>query len=110
MIEVYNSAYGTQQKRRVLSMDEVTIHTQEICQFTSRPYILFEHKDFPLGALRAEFNGEIWCCDLDQERTMATYNKESVDAEIRKDPRISSKEAKLIHALLKGHKKNKKSG
>ena len=41
---------------------------------------------------------------------MTTYNKESVDAEIRKDPRISSKEAKLIHALLKGHKKNKKSG
>jgi hypothetical protein len=65
MIEVYNSAYGTQQKRRVLPMDEVTIHTQEICQFTARLYIIFEHKDFPLGGLRAEFNGEKWCCDLD---------------------------------------------
>jgi hypothetical protein len=65
MIEVYNSAYGTQQKRRVLSMDEVTIHTQKICQFTARPYIIFEHPDFPLGGLRAEFNGEKWCCDLD---------------------------------------------
>jgi len=64
MIEVYNSAYGTQTQRRVLSMDEVTIHTQEICQFTARPYIIFEHKDYPLGSLRAEFNGEKWCCDL----------------------------------------------
>ena len=64
MIEVYNSAYPTQQKRRVLSMDEVTIHTQEICQFTARPYIIFEHKDYPLGGLRAEYNGEKWYCDL----------------------------------------------
>ena len=64
MIEVYNSAYGTQQKRRVLSMDEVTIHTQEICPFTAQPYIIFEHKDYPLGGLRAEYNGEKWCCDL----------------------------------------------
>jgi len=64
MIEVYNSAYGTQTQRRVLSMDEVTIHTQEICQFTARPYIIFEHKDYPLGGLRAEFNGEKWCCHL----------------------------------------------
>lgn len=64
MIEVYNSAYGTQTQRRVLSMDEVTIHTQEICQFTARPYIIFEHKDYPLGGLRAEYNGEKWCCDL----------------------------------------------
>ena len=65
MIEVYNSAYGTQQKRRVLSMDEITIHTQEICLFTARPYIIFEHRDFPLGGLRAEFNGDRWCWDLD---------------------------------------------
>ena len=64
MIEVYNSAYGTQQQRRVLSMDEVTIHTQEICQFTARPYIIFEHKDFPLGALKAEFKDNRWEADL----------------------------------------------
>ena len=30
------------------------------------------------------------------------YNKEAVQKEIKKDPRIKSKEAKLIHALLKG--------
>ena len=36
---------------------------------------------------------------------MATYNKAAVDEAIRKDPRIKGKEAKLIHALLKGNKK-----
>ena len=32
----------------------------------------------------------------------ATYNKEAIDKEIKKDPRIKGKEAKLIHRLLKG--------
>ena len=35
---------------------------------------------------------------------MATYNKKAVDEAIKKDPQIKGKEAKLIHALLKGHK------
>jgi len=30
-----------------------------------RPYILFDHKDFPLGSLRAEFRNDVWECDLD---------------------------------------------
>jgi|TARA_A200000159_G_scaffold160648_1_gene181127 hypothetical protein len=68
MIEVFNSGYygviGTQQNRRVLSMDEVNIVTQKI-DYYGKPYIIFEHPDFPLGGLRAEFNGERWCCDLD---------------------------------------------
>lgn len=34
---------------------------------------------------------------------MTKYNKESVKEAIKKDPRIKPKEAKLIHALLKGH-------
>jgi hypothetical protein len=33
---------------------------------------------------------------------MAKYNKEAVEKEIKKDRRIKGKEAKLIHALLKG--------
>jgi len=33
--------------------------------YQSRPYILFEHKDFPLGALRADFMDGNWYCDLD---------------------------------------------
>ena len=30
------------------------------------------------------------------------YNKEAVDKAIKRDPRIKGKEAKAIHALLKG--------
>ena len=33
------------------------------------------------------------------------YDKEAVEKEIKKDPRIKGKEAKLIHALLKGRNK-----
>jgi hypothetical protein len=36
---------------------------------------------------------------------MNTYNKDSVQKEIQKDPRIKGREARLIHSLLKGHKK-----
>ena len=34
---------------------------------------------------------------------MNKYNKDAVEKAIKKDPRIKPKEAKLIHALLKGH-------
>lgn len=33
---------------------------------------------------------------------MVKYNKAAVEKEIRKDKRIKGKEARLIHALLKG--------
>lgn len=39
---------------------------------------------------------------------MAEYNKAAVDAEIRKDPRIKGKEARLIHALLRGREPSSK--
>lgn len=39
---------------------------------------------------------------------MSKYNKESVKEAIKKDPRIKPKEAKLIHALLKGHSTDSK--
>ena len=38
---------------------------------------------------------------------MPEYNKEEVDRAIRKDPRIKPREAKLIHALLKGRARKK---
>jgi hypothetical protein len=38
--------------------------TQKI-DYNAKPYILFEHKDYPLGALRAEYDGSYWQCDLD---------------------------------------------
>ena len=36
---------------------------------------------------------------------MAKYNKDAVNKEIKRDPRIKGKEAKAIHRLLKGESK-----
>lgn len=36
------------------------------------------------------------------------YNKDAVDQAIKKDKRIKGKEARLIHALLKGRQKEDK--
>ena len=36
---------------------------------------------------------------------MAAYNKKSVDDAIKRDPSIKPKQARLIHALLKGNRK-----
>ena len=62
MIKIHNRGYGTGEAR-YLELDEVNIVTQNI--HNGRPYILFEHKDYPLGALQAQFDGEYWDCDLD---------------------------------------------
>jgi len=63
MIKVFNSAYRNSEER-FISLDEVNIVSQKICSFSGAPYILFEHKDYPLGALRAEFDGSVWLADL----------------------------------------------
>ena len=63
MIKVFNSAYRNSAER-YLELDEVNIVSQKI-NYMGRPYILFEHKDYPMGALRAEYDGEVWSCDLD---------------------------------------------
>ena len=62
MIKIHNRAYRNSEAR-YLELDEVNIVTQNI--HNGRPYILFEHKDYPLGALQATFDGEYWDCDLD---------------------------------------------
>jgi len=62
MIKVFNSAYRNSEAR-FIPLDEVRIVTQKINHFGA-PYILFEHRDYPLGALSAEFNGSEWECDL----------------------------------------------
>ena len=49
---------------RRLKVSSVTVHAMQMDK-EGKPYMLFEHKDFPLGALRAEFDGEDWACDLD---------------------------------------------
>jgi len=61
MIRIFTTG---QQGERWVSMDEVNIVTQGICPVFSSPYILFEHKDFPLGALKAEFKDNRWEADL----------------------------------------------
>ena len=63
MIRIYNSAYRGSEDRWI-SLEDVTIQTQGICPVFSTPYILFEHKDFPLGALKAEYMDNNWQCDL----------------------------------------------
>jgi len=64
MIKVFNSAYRESiQNPKMIPLDEVNIVTQKINSFGA-PYILFEHRDYPLGALSAEFNGSEWECDL----------------------------------------------
>jgi hypothetical protein len=62
MIKIFNSAYPAE--ARFLSLDEVEIRSQKM-DYNGRPYILFDHPDFPLGSLRAEFDGAQWACDLD---------------------------------------------
>ena len=63
MIKMFNSAYRNVEPR-FIELDEVNIVSQKI-DYQGRPYILFEHKDFPLGALSATFDGIYWACDLD---------------------------------------------
>ena len=64
MIRIFNSAYGRNSDSREIPLDEVNIVTQKI-DYNGAPYILFEHKDYPLGALMATFDGAYWQCDMD---------------------------------------------
>tara|TARA_B100000085_G_scaffold262393_1_gene267523 strand:+ start:846 stop:1031 length:186 start_codon:yes stop_codon:yes gene_type:complete len=60
MIRVFNSAYKGE---RLIPMSEAKIHDQKIDD-AGRPYILFEHEDYPLGGLYAWFDGTYWQADL----------------------------------------------
>jgi hypothetical protein len=65
MIKVFNSAYQESiAQPKMIPLDEVNIVTQKM-DYNGAPYILFEHKDYPLGALSATFDGTYWSCDLD---------------------------------------------
>ena len=64
MIKVFNSAYRESiEAPKMIPLDEVNIVSQKI-DYNGAPYILFEHKDYPLGALTATFDGSVWACDL----------------------------------------------
>ena len=62
MIRIFNSTYGGAETN--LSLEEVNIVTQKI-DWMGRPYIMFEHEDYPLGALVATYDGEFWQADMD---------------------------------------------
>ena len=61
-IKIFNSAYRNSEERW-LEMSEVNVVTMKM-DYDNRPYIMFEHPDFPLGALRAEFQDGNWYADL----------------------------------------------
>ena len=63
MIRVFNSA-DRNSEERLIPLNEVNVVTQGIETYTGVPYILFEHKDYPLGALNASFDGTYWQCDM----------------------------------------------
>ena len=60
---IFNSAYRGSEKRW-MSVDDVNVVTMKM-DYNGKPYILFEHEDYPLGALRADFMDGNWYCDLD---------------------------------------------
>jgi hypothetical protein len=65
MLRIFNSAYYAQTgDERFIDLSEVNIVEQKI-DWNGRPYILFEHTDFPLGCLKATYDGTYWGCDLD---------------------------------------------
>ena len=65
MIKVFNSASRESiQNPKIIPLSEVNVVEQNMCMYTGRPQILFEHKDYPLGALVAEYRNDEWECDL----------------------------------------------
>lgn len=62
-IKIFNSAYRESEVRNI-PVQDVNVITMRL-DYSGVPYMLFEHKDYPLGALRAQFNGQEWECDLD---------------------------------------------
>ncbi len=60
---IFNSAYRDSEKRW-MSVDDVNVVLMKM-DYNNKPYILFEHEDYPLGALRADFMDGNWYCDLD---------------------------------------------
>lgn len=59
---IFNSAYRGSEKRWI-SVDDVRVIEMKM-DWQNKPYILFEHNDYPIGALRADFMDGNWYCDL----------------------------------------------
>ena len=67
MIRIFNSAYNNGE--RFIPLNEVNVHVQKIDEFTGAPYIIFEHTDFPLGSIVAQYDGTYWQADMNQGLT-----------------------------------------
>ena len=65
-IRVYNSARMNEigHESQFLNTDDVTIHKTDLT-VEGKPYIMFEHENYPLGSLMAIYDGKFWQCDLD---------------------------------------------
>jgi hypothetical protein len=63
MIEVcvFNSGWRT--GKRWIQVDPA--RTQVKMDYMGKPYMIFEHSEFPLGPLEAKFQDNNWYCDLD---------------------------------------------
>ena len=65
MIKIFNSAYRESiLDPKMVPLDEVNVVSMKM-DYDGKPYMLFEHADYPLGALRAQFRNDVWECDLD---------------------------------------------
>jgi hypothetical protein len=65
MIRIFNSAtFRFDNSERFIPLEEVNVVSVKM-DYNGAPYLLFEHKDFPLGGLYATFDGELWQCDMD---------------------------------------------
>jgi len=60
IIRIFNSAVPGE---REIGVNEVNVVSMKM-DYDGAPYMLFEHEDFPLGALKATFNGNNWECGL----------------------------------------------
>ena len=67
MIRIFNSAL---EGERFIPLNEVNVHVQKIDEFTGAPYIIFEHTDFPLGGIVAQYDGTYWQADMNQKETL----------------------------------------
>ena len=65
-VRIFNSAYMNEigNHARYIPVDEVKVVSINMDMY-GKPYMFFEHKDYPLGALKADFDGDFWQCDLD---------------------------------------------
>ena len=63
-IRIFNSAYGIDSDEVLIDTEEVTVQKHGLTT-QGKPYIMFEHNNYPLGALMVMYDGTYWQCDLD---------------------------------------------